>query len=113
MCAGKKTKRTSSMMDICFPNWDDLDEKEKENWDIVLENLAKNPVWSQFLNLQTAWKAITLSMLSALVLSMIYIYFLSIFAEYVAWGIIILTEVAFIALTFLGIYIYAAHAQRG
>lgn len=46
-------------------------------------------------------------MITAFILCVIYIYFMSIFAEYVAWGIIILTELAFVVLTIGGFYMYA------
>lgn len=45
-------------------------------------------MFMQMMNLVNAWKAILFSMFTALVLSILYIYFLSIFAEYVAWGLI-------------------------
>lgn len=46
-------------------------------------------------------------MLTAFVLCVIYIYFMSIFAEYVAWGLIFLTQIGFLALTAGSFYFYA------
>lgn len=47
-------------------------------------------------------------MFTALILCIIYIYFMSIFAEYVAWGLIFLTQLAFLVLTAGSFYLFAA-----
>ena len=82
---------THSVMDICWPNFDEMDEADKENWTLVINGLERNVVFMQLMNMYTAWSAIVFSMIMALILSIAYIYFLSIFAEYVAWGIIFAT----------------------
>lgn len=79
---------TTSVMDICWPVWDKMSQGAKDRWVTILEGLQKNMVFMQLMNLYTAWKAIAFSMFMALVLSITYIYFLSIFAEYVAWGLV-------------------------
>lgn len=78
-------------MDLCFPNMDDLTEMEKENWNIVMEQLKMNPLYMQIVNLYTAYRAILFSMASAFLLCILYIYFMSFFAEYLAWAMIFLT----------------------
>jgi len=60
--------------------------------------IEKNPLFMQLMTLYTAYRAIIFSMLSAFLLCIIYIYFMSIFAEYVAWGIIFLTQIGLTAL---------------
>jgi len=102
-----ETPGTSSMMGVCWPHFDDMAKVEKENWAMVTEELKKNGFFKQFVNLQTAWKAILLSMATAFLLCLIYIYFMSIFAEYVAWGLIALTQIGFIVLTIGSFYFFA------
>ena len=76
---------------------------------MVLKFIRTNPVFVQFVNLYTAWRALILSMISALVLCIIYIYFLSIFAEYVAWGIIFLTQALLVAFCLGSLYMYTTY----
>lgn len=35
-CNGVVSVQTTSMMDICFPHWDDLTPTEQENWRMVM-----------------------------------------------------------------------------
>jgi len=43
---------------------------------------------------------------TSLVLAIIYIYLMSLFAEYVAWGLVFLIQVGFILMAFGGFYYY-------
>jgi len=43
---------------------------------------------------------------TSLALAIIYIYLMSLFAEYVAWGLIFLIQVGFILMAFGGFYFY-------
>lgn len=112
-CNSVATAGTVSMMDVCWPHWDDMSAEEKDNWDIIMIQLKKNVVYMQFMNLYTAWKAILTSLATAFLLCIIYIYFMSIFAEYVAWGIIFLTQFGFIALTAGSFYYYTTVSDDG
>jgi len=90
-CGGVVGVTTTSMMDICWPHWSELSETEKENWRMVTDAIKTNPFFMQLMNLQTAWAAILTSLLTGFLLCVLYIYFMSVFAEYVAWGLIVLT----------------------
>lgn len=104
---------THSVMDICWPDFDDMSEDAKENWMLILEGLEENVVFMQMMNLYSAWKAIVFSMFMALLLSIAYIYFLSVFAEYVAWGIIFATQIGLIALSLFSFYYYTKTTENG
>lgn len=98
--------KTHSVMDICWPVVKDMSQDAKDNWDIIIEGLQRNQLFMQMMNLINAWKAILFSMFTALVLSILYIYFLSIFAEYVAWGLIFFIQAGLIALSIGSFYYY-------
>lgn len=72
-----------------------------------MSGLEENIIFQQLINLQVAWKAILLSMLSAFVLCIIYIYLMAFFANILAWAIIFLTQIAFIALTAASLYYWS------
>lgn len=93
-------------MDICWPHWDDLNNSEKAMWNKAMEQIKKNPLFVQLINLRTAYTAILTSMLTAFVLCVIYIYFMSVFAEYVAWGLVFLTQLSFIVLAAGGFFMF-------
>lgn len=93
---------------MCWPKMLEIGSTELEYWHVVVNYFEKNPVFLQLLNVMTASRSIGLSVITALVLCIIYIYFMSIFAEYLAWGIIILTELCFIFLAGGGFYYYTA-----
>lgn len=95
------------MMDLCWPHYSNLTADQKESWEYVMAGLEENIVFQQLINLQVAWKAILLSMLSAFVLCIIYIYLMAFFANILAWAIIFLTQIAFIALTAASLYYWS------
>jgi len=99
-------------MGYCFPKYSSLDDEQKENWDMVLKFIRKNPIFVQLVNLYTAYRALILSLLSAFVLCIIYIYFLSIFAEYVAWGIIFLTQALLVAFSLGSFYMWTTYEDE-
>jgi hypothetical protein len=82
---------TTSVGDLCWPKFSTLSADQKANWKLVVRSLEKNVVFAQIMNMTTAYRAVIFSMLTAFLLCIIYIYFMSIFAEYVAWAIIIMT----------------------
>lgn len=111
-CESVVSVTTTSLMDLCWPHYEDLSKTEKANWKIVTDYLHKNPVFLQLVNLTTAWRAILFSMASAFIFCIIYIYFMSIFAEYVAWGIIFLTQIGLLGLTIGSLYFYTTSSAE-
>ena len=79
-CEGEESVATTSVMDLCWPHYSTLSDTQKSNWKLVMKFIEKNPVFSQLMNLHTAYKAIIFSMLTAFLLCVIYIYFMSAFA---------------------------------
>lgn len=77
-----------------------------------MDYLQKNPFIIQIMNIVTASRAIMFSIFSALVLCLLYIYFMSIFAEYVAWAIIVLTQISFVVVC-LGSLFYMTRLPKG
>lgn len=71
-----------------------------------------NQIYSQLLNLTTCWRGLLFSLACALVLCFLYILFLSWFAEYLAWAIIILTQLGFLAVTGGAIYGYVTYKDE-
>lgn len=92
------------MLGLCWPDPTKFTEEQKKSWSMVVNELEKNVVFRQFVNIQVAYRAVLFSMLSALFLCIIYIYFMSIFAEYVAWGIIAVTQITFVVMAFGSFY---------
>ena len=86
----KQPHATRSFMDVCVPYPNSLSATEKKNWDTIVEGLRKNRIFNYFVYLISSWKAIVFSMVGSLVLSLLYIFFMSLFAEYVAWGLVFL-----------------------
>ena len=58
-----------------------------------------------------SWKAITFSIFTALAISIIYIYLLSLFAEYLAWALIFVVQIGFIVMAGAGFYTYVSAAS--
>lgn len=113
LLTGATIIKTRSVMDICLPVVKDMDAETKQNWDIILDGLKENFVLMQFVNLYSTWKTILFSMFIALVLSIAYIYFLSLFAEYVAWGLIFFIQTGLIGLSAGSFYYYTVSSENG
>jgi hypothetical protein len=60
--------------------------------------------------LMSSWKALLFSMVSSLVLSVLYIYLMSYFAEYLAWGLIFLVQISLVVIA-AGGFIYYTQAS--
>jgi len=56
--------------------------------------------------LMSSWKALLFSMASSLVLSVLYIYLMSYFAEYLAWGLIFLVQISLVVIAAGGFIYY-------
>ena len=93
-------------MDVCVPYPATLDKEEKENWDTIVLGMRKNPIFNYFVYLISSWKAILFSMVGSLVLSLLYIFLMSLFAEYVAWGLVFLIQVGLFIIGFGGVGYY-------
>ena len=98
--------RTTSVMDICWPHISDMDPLVKENWQIVISGLKENVIFMQLMNLINTWKTILFSMFMSLILSIGYIYFLSVMGEYVAWGLVFLVQIGLMGMSIGSFYYY-------
>lgn len=104
-CAVKSVK-TRSVFGMCMPR--DLHGDQKANWGVVNDYLKENSdIYMTLLNVSTASTSIMVSVLTALVLCIVYIYFMSIAAEYLAWALVFLTQIGFIVLAVGGFYVAA------
>lgn len=89
-------------MDVCVPYPATLSSDEKDNWDTIVIGMRKNPIFNYFVYLISSWKAILFSMVGSLVLSLLYIFLMSLFAEYVAWGLVFLIQIGLFIIGFGG-----------
>ena len=96
-------------MDLCVPIYDELPPTGKSTWDAFAAGLAKNVTFQQLQFLARSWKALLFSMLSSLVLSVLYIYLMGAFAEYLAWGLIFLVQIGLVVIS-AGGFIYYTQA---
>ena len=103
-CDVKHVVATTSVADLCWPHYSTLTPDQKANWKLVMRGLERNAIFAHIMNLTTAYRAVIFSMLTAFVLCIVYIYFMSIFAEYVAWAIIFFTQLSFIVLSMASFY---------
>lgn len=109
----KQPHATRSFMDVCVPYPNSLSTAEKKNWDMIVQGLRKNTIFNYFVYLISSWKAIVFSMVGSLVLSLLYIFFMSLFAEYVAWGLVFLIQVGLFIMGFGGIgYYYVKNYKK-
>lgn len=83
-----------------------MPEDAQKNWNIIIDAVKKSPMFQELLYLSNSWKAILLSMGTSLALAIIYIYLMSLFAEYVAWGLVFLIQIGFILMAIGGFYFY-------
>lgn len=101
-----KSVKTRSVFGLCMPR--DLHGNEKSNWKLVNDYLKENSdIYMTVVNISTASSSIMVSVGTALVLCILYIYFMSIAAEYLAWALVFLTQIGFIVLAVGGFYVAA------
>lgn len=94
------------MLGVCLPKYKLMPEQVQKNWDVIINGVKQNKMFQNIVYLSNSWKAILLSMATSLVLAIIYIYLMSIFAEYVAWGLVFLIQIGFILMALGGFYFY-------
>jgi hypothetical protein len=83
-----------SVIDYCIPNPSAFKAQrpiEAANWEDALKLMTSTGVGAKMQDLYLSSRAIYFSMGLSFVLCIFYIYIMSIFAEYLAWGIVILT----------------------
>jgi hypothetical protein len=100
------------MMRMCTPDLDKVPTTIKENWKRVFDYIIDNAPGGQTMkDLYNSSTAIFLSMGLAFFWGILYIFLMSIFAEYIAWGIIAITQLGFIGLT-IGAFAYYTQAGK-
>ena len=97
-------------MDVCVPVVDKLDADTRQEWGYIFQRVEENPVIQEIQGLMDSWKAITFSIFTALAISIIYIYLLSLFAEYLAWALIFVVQIGFVVMAGIGFYTYVSAA---
>lgn len=86
-----------------------MPEEAKKNWDVIIDGLKKSDLYKAVVYLGQSWKAILFSMGTSLLLAIIYIYLMSLIAEYVAWGLIFLVQIGLILACAGGLYSYTQY----
>jgi hypothetical protein len=91
---------SKSVIDFCIPSPSAFKTQrpdEVANWDAALKAMTAGGAGAKLNDLYLSSRAIYWSMGLAFVFCILYIYTMSIFAEYLAWGLIILTQIALFA----------------
>lgn len=94
--------KSKSVIDYCIPTPTAFKEQRPDDVATVenaLTAMTQNGPGKYLNDLYLSSRAIYWSMGIALVLCLAYIYLMSIFAEYLAWGIVILTQIGLLAMT--------------
>ena len=105
---GSELRASASWMNICKPIASQLPESEKKNWKYIFDYvMEKAPGGQGMKDMYNSSTAIFLSMFLAFVWAILYIYLMSAFAEYIAWGIIGLTMLGLIGITIASFGYYA------
>jgi choline transporter-like protein 2/4/5 len=99
-CNDRKSYKTRDVFDFCFPTSKDaLDANEVKGYDYLIKYLEESPVGSVYQDLYKSSTSVYISMGLALVWSFIFIYFMSWFAEYLAWCSVVLIQLGLLAAT--------------
>lgn len=105
---GAALRASSSWANICKVNTDGMPEAEKKNWIYLFNYLVNHAPGGQSMkDMYNSSTAIFLSMFLAFVWAILYIYLMSAFAEYIAWGIIGLTLIGVVGISIAGFGWYA------
>ena len=79
-------------MGYCKVYTDGIPPKAKKNWQYVFQYIIDHaPGGQQMKDIYNSSTAVFVSMALAFVWAILYIYLMSFFAEYIAWGIIAIT----------------------
>lgn len=94
------TYASKSVIDYCIPNPTAFKAQrpdEVENWEAALKAMTSGGAGAKLNDLYLSSRAIYWSMGLSFVFCILYIYIMSIFAEYLAWALIILTQIGLFA----------------
>jgi hypothetical protein len=105
-CSGSSVYDTNTVLGYCMPNMETL--KEAAQWTLALnEMMNSNPAGRQIQDLYLSSRAIYWSMGMSFVYCLLFIYLMSLFAEYIAWAIVVLIQIGLFGATafFMGEYL--------
>jgi len=89
---------TTNVLGYCLPtSAKDLSASQQVAYKSIKASLLNNPVGAAFNNMKKASTSIYIGMAMSIVWSLVFIYVISAFAETIAWGIIIATNVGLFA----------------
>lgn len=102
------------MIDYCIPTPTAFKEQRPDEVDAVetaLLTMTQSGPGVYLNDLYLSSRAIYWSMATAFLLCVVYIYLMSVFAEYLAWGIVILTQIGLLAVA-AGAFIYRGQLAK-
>jgi len=88
---------STDLFNYCLPKLSANESAELKL--IVIDKIFSDPNLSGFMNMYNSSRAIYSGVALAFVYSLLYIYMMSYFAEYIAWGLVIALQTGFILLT--------------
>lgn len=92
---------SKAVLNYCFPkSISHLPTSMKQGWKLTLDAFLQNPIGKYFNDLYLSSRAIYWSMAMAVVYCFIYIFFMSAFAEQIAWFCVALTLLGLLGSTF-------------
>jgi len=98
---------TKDFFGYCLPtNVKDLSAPQQAAYKAIKADLLNNEVGALFTNMSKAKDSIYIGMVFAIIWSILFIYLISAFAEHIAWGIVIITNVGLFAVGGLGVLEY-------
>lgn len=105
------------LLHLCMPDPDDLGATHKDQMDNIndiADHMKSGTAGKRIYDLYLSSDAIYLSMATSFVWSVVCIYFLSIFAEYVAWGMVFIVQIGLIGATVacVGLFTEAAAEDK-
>jgi len=104
---------TRGVLGYCFPrSTDELPEEMRAGWKQALDAFLSNPTGQYFNDLYLSSRAIYISMAMGVVYCFLYIYFMSAFAEPIAWFCVVLLQVGLFAASVACWFIRAYEIDR-
>ena len=111
MCTNiTKSHETYNIFSYCIPDIASLKASksgEYENWKLLIKEFEQNPTGKKIKDLYLSSRAIYWSFGLSVVYSLLYIYLMSVAAEYLAWLMIALVQLALFAIGGYCLQIYA------
>lgn len=108
----KNTHDTFDIFNFCIPNIASLkssDSKEYEAWMNLLKEFENDQIGRKIKDLYYSSRAIYWSIGLSIVYSLVYIYLMSLVAEYIAWAMITLVQLALFA---VAAYLYNVYEYQ-